>query len=129
MDRKRAPGFSLVEAVVSLGLIFLAAVILVQIVPSTRKGLQLSENHATAASLGKGLLDEARSLGFDKVSGGRGALSQAATIDGVETVQQFQYSVDVASPDADRKLVWATVTWREATGDKTVVLETLLTRR
>lgn len=122
-------GFSILEAVVALGLIVMAALILVQVFPSSRKGLQLSESHVHASYAARSLLDEARRAGFDSVAPRGGDFTQQGIIDGAATTQAFLYSVDVANLDGERKLVWATVTWREATGSKKVVLETLLTKR
>ncbi|GEM_PF-3092813 len=127
--RRRPPGISLVEALVSLGLIALSATVLVRILPSARQGMTLSEHHLDAAFLGRSLLEQARSQGFDGVSPGQGRLTQAETRDQVESVQEFLYALEVAAPAPDRKYVWVTVNWREPGGPKSLVMETILTER
>jgi len=127
--RGRSRGVSLVEALVCLGLIALAATVLVRILPTARQGMTLSEHHLDAAFLGRTLLEQARSQGFEGVAPGQGRLTQAETRDRVESVQEFLYSLEVASPASDRKHVWITMRWREPGGQKSLVMETLLTRR
>jgi len=127
--RGRRRGVSLVEALVCLGLIALSATVLVRILPSARQGMALSEHHLDAAFLGRTLLEQARSQGFEGVAPGQGRLTQAETRDRVESVQEFLYSLEVASPASDRKHVWITMRWREPGGQKSLVMETLLTRR
>lgn len=127
--RSRPRGISLVEALVCLGLIALSAVVLLRILPSARQGTTLSEHHLDAAYHGRGLLEQARSRGFAGVSPGQGRLTQSGTKDRAATVQEFLYSLEVASPAANRKHVWVTLNWREPGGQRSLVLETLLTDR
>ena len=125
----RPRGVSLVEALVCLGLIALSATVLVRILPSARQGMALSEHHLDAAFLGRSLLEQARSQGFGGVSPGQGSLVQREVRDRVESLQEFLYSLEVASPGANRKQVWVTVRWREPGGQKSLVMETILTDR
>jgi len=127
--RGRRRGVSLVEALVCLGLIALSATVLVRILPSARQGMALSEHHLDAAFLGRSLLEQARSQGFGGVSPGQGSLVQREVRDRVESLQEFLYSLEVASPGANRKQVWVTVRWREPGGQKSLVMETILTDR
>lgn len=127
--RGRLRGVSLVEALVCLGLIALSATVLVRILPSARQGMALSEHHLDAAFLGRGLLEQARSRGFAGVSPGQGRLTQSGTKDRAATIQEFLYTLEVASPASGRKHVWVTLNWREPGGQRSLVLETLLTDR
>lgn len=127
--RGRPRGVSLVEAVVCLALIALSAVVLLRILPSSRQGMTLSEHHLEAAYLGRGLLEQARSQGFAGVTPVQGRLTLSGTRDRAKTLQEFLYSLEVASPGSDRRQVWVTVRWREPGGQRSLVMETLLTNR
>ena len=126
---RRLLGISLIEALVCLGLIALAATVLVRILPSARQGTISYEHHLDAAFLGRTLLEQARSQGFEEVSPREGKLVQTEVRDQVESLQEFLYSLEVTSPAPSQKNVWVTVSWREPNGQKSLVIETILTER
>lgn len=122
----RQKGFSLVEAVVSLFLIVLAAFVLLKVFPSSRKGLQLSENHVNAAYMGRGLLDDVRRKGFDAASPSSGTFEYKGVNNSAPFSQSFNYSVNIEASGTTKKFVWVDITWKESTGSKKITLETII---
>lgn len=122
----RKKGFSMVEAVVSLFLIIIAAFVLLKVFPASRKGLQLSENHVNAAYIGRGLLDDVRRKGFDAAVPSSGTVDYKGLDNGAPFSQSFNYSVNVQADGTTKKFVWVDMTWKEATGSKKITLETII---
>jgi len=58
-------GFTLIEVMVTLFLIVVMIISIFSVFPQTRKGLAHSEARVNAAILGRSILDNQRSLGFD----------------------------------------------------------------
>ena len=119
-------GFTLVESLVALALILLTLIIIFSLFTATRKGLHLSESHVDAAFSGKTLLDDARKAGFGSVLPSTGSMTFSGTHNGAPFTRVIDYSVTVQTLDTDKKLVTATMTWKESNADKKVVLETII---
>ncbi|MCD6310608.1 MAG: hypothetical protein J7M18_07815 [Candidatus Eremiobacteraeota bacterium] len=119
-------GFALAETLVVMVLIILLLLFIIILYSTTHRGLRLYENHVNAAFLGKSLLDDARKSGFDNILPAVGNYTFNTVKDGKEASQTINYNLDVQDIDTDKKLVWATMTWHEASGDKEVVLETII---
>lgn len=124
----RRLAFSLVETIMALLILVIIFVFVFSVFSTTRKGLQLSENHMNAAFIGRTLIDEIRRGGFDGAVARTGETTLKGMNDGNPFAQTFHTSVFVESTDADRKLVWVDVAWREATGDKRITVETILVK-
>lgn len=126
MSKER--GFSLVEAIVALFLVIITAIVLLNIFPASRKGLQLSENRVSAASLGSSILEDARKKKFDNISTSTGSFEYKGTDNGSPFSQNFNYKLNVQLVNPDTKLLWVDVTWTEATGSKKATVETIRTK-
>ena len=124
----RKKGFSLVEAVVSLLLVVITALVLLNIFPTTRKGLQLSENRVNAANLGSSVLDDARRKKFDSITPVNGVFEYKGIDNGMPFSQTFNYKLNVESLNSEVKQLWVEVTWTEATGNKKLTVETIRTK-
>ena len=122
--RKRA--FSLIESIVALSLILVVMIFVFNVFVITRKGIQLSENHANASTLGRSLLDEVRRAGFDKAVTTSGSQVFAGSSDGNAFSQTVNWTRNVQDVDTNKKIVWVVVSWHEASGDKQVVIETVI---
>jgi type II secretory pathway pseudopilin PulG len=123
---KRA--FTIIESLVSLFLIIVTAITLLSVFSTSKKGLQLSDNHVNAASLGYSLLENARKNAFDNITPVSGKYEYKGLNDNSQFSQNFSYDVKVETPETDQKRVWATVTWEEATGSKRITVETIIVR-
>lgn len=119
-------GFTLVESLVALALILLTIIIVFSLFTSTKKGLHLSESHVDAAFSGKTLLDDARKAGFSAVAPSTGSMTFSGINNGAPYSNIIDYSVTVQTLDTDKKLITATMTWKESNADKKVVLETIM---
>jgi len=119
-------GFSLVEALISIFLLILLLVFVLDVFPAVQRGLQLSENYVNAALLGHSLLEEVRSLDFDGIIPVSGSKTYTGTRYNRPFSLTMNYQIEVTTLDANRKQVWATVTWPEKTGEKQVIMETII---
>lgn len=121
-------GFTLIETLMSIGLIVVMISFLVSVFPTARKGLQLSENHMNAAFLGRSVIDGVRAAGFDSAASSTGSVAFTGTDNGAPFSQTINYAVTVTSVDTDQKQVVITLSWHEAMGDKQIVVETLMVK-
>lgn len=121
-------GFSLVEAIVSLFLVIITAIVLLNIFPASRKGLQLSENRINAASLGSSILEDARKKKFDSISASTGSLEYKGTDNNAPFSRVFNYKLNVQLINPDTKLLWVEVTWTEGKDSKKAIVETIRTK-
>ena len=119
-------GFSLIENIVALALMLVVIIFVFNVFVVTRKGVQLSENRANASSLGRSLLDDVRRAGFDKAVTASGSQVFAGSSDGNAFSQTVKWTRNVQDVDGHKKIVWVAVSWHEASGDKQVVVETVL---
>jgi Tfp pilus assembly protein PilV len=123
----RARGFSIAEALIAFGLVATTVIVLFHIFPATRKAHQLSENRINATSLGYSLLQGLRNTPFDSIGPSSGSYEIKGVNNGAPFSQLLSYRIDLQpSADGNLKQVWVTLTWHEATGDKTAVIETLI---
>lgn len=123
---KKQRGFSMVEALISIALILIAGFALIKLIPAAKMGLKLSENHVYAAYLGRSLINEAQMAGFNNIAPVTGTVEYKGVNDGAPFSQVFSYKTELQTTDTDKKYLWATITWHETTGDKKVVLETIV---
>lgn len=121
-------GFSLVEALVSLFLIVVTGIVLLNLFPTSRKGLQLSENRLNATALGSNILEDARMKKFDDINELKGNFEYKGTDNDAPFSQRFDYILNVESINEDLKRVWVEVTWTETTGSKKATVETVRSR-
>jgi type II secretory pathway pseudopilin PulG len=122
-------GFTLVETIISFALILMTAFVVLNVLPSGRRGLQLSENHMNAAYIARSALDETRRMDFLKIAPISGSYVFSGVNNNAATTQAFIYNTDMTDLQKDKKLVWATVSWKEGTGNKTITLETIIFNR
>jgi hypothetical protein len=94
---------------------------------TARRGVDLSENHVNAALTARSILDDIRRGGFAEASPGEGKVTFSGLSEGKTFSQDMKYTTSLQELDTNRKLIWVEVTWSEATGDKRVVLETIMT--
>lgn len=126
---KKKQAFTLVEALISLGLLILLIIIIVGVFPSIKKGIQLSESSAHAASLARNVLENLRQDGFDALSNQSGSRTVSGIKNGAPFTRTFDYTVNVQNQAGNKKLVWVTVSWQEAGGkarqliDETIVVK------
>lgn len=125
--RPRA-GFSLAEALVSCSLVVVAVLTLMQVFPTTRKSLQQSEARTYAAFLGQTLLQDARRQGFGAIGASAGRREYSGLDNDASHALSIDYRLDVEPLEVGTKRVWATMTWHEPTGDKRLVMETIVAR-
>lgn len=118
--------YTLLEVLVAVFVLVIFIVVVFDIFPVTRRALALSENHLNAAFLGNSLLEQARTAGFNNIAPTSGSRTFSGTDNGNAWTQTIQYNVEVQSLSADKKRIWATMTWHDFTGDKQVVLETTI---
>lgn len=119
-------GTSLVETLVALSLIVVVTLFVFNLFVTTRKGLQLSENRASAAALGRSQLEEVRRAGFDNATAASGTYTMSGSHDGNASSVQLAWTRNIQVVDDTKKLLWIVISWHESTGDKQVVLETVL---
>lgn len=119
-------GFSMIESLIAIALVLITGFALISLIPTARKGLQLSENRVNAAYLGRSMLDKTQSPGFANIVPLSGIFEYKGVNNGAPFSQVFNYMTQVQSVDTDKKQIWATVTWKEATGDKQMVIETIV---
>ncbi len=121
-------GFSLVEAIVALFLVIITAIVLLNIFPASRKGLQLSENRLSATALGSNILEDAGAKKFDDINELKGNFEYKGADNDAPFSQRFDYKLNVESINEDLKRLWVEVTWTEATGSKKAIVETVRSR-
>ncbi|MDQ7826188.1 MAG: type II secretion system protein [Candidatus Eremiobacteraeota bacterium] len=126
---KKEKGFTLTETIVAFALVLIAALVILTSFSSGRKGLQKSEQRVHAAYLGKSLLDSMRSGGFDSIVPSSGTMVFRGINNGAPYSESFSYSTFVQSVDADKKLLWAEITWKDSTGTRKLVMETIIVRK
>lgn len=125
---KKIKGFSIIEGVIAIFLALLFSLFVFTVFPSIRKGIHHSEIHVNAAIVGQNLLSQARRTEFDNVKPYSGSVTYEGMDNGRRLTQIFNYSLDVQTPEKDKKLVWATVTWNQDGKTRKVVLETYLVK-
>lgn len=125
---KYSGGFTLVEAFVSVAIILVLWLTEFSVFSSVRHGLSLTENHFNAAVIGKSLLDEISGTSFDNIVASSGTKTITGTDNGAPFYRTISYAVNVGTLSANKKRVWVVMTWRESSGNKQVVLETLVAR-
>jgi len=124
---KKELAFSLIEALVAIFIIVILLIAVMNVFPAVHKGLQLSENHMSAAVLGRSLLEQARNTYIDEIK----AYSGSQTITGLKNGNSFTLKMDYNLSvkelvKGQKKEVWATVNWNEAGRKKQVILETII---
>ena len=121
-------GFTLIEALISIFLTVILLSSVIGIFTSISKAARLSANHHHGAIIGAGLLDEARGVGFDAVTPVSGSKTFNGVNNGQPVTQEFNYTTSIQAVSAVKKQIWATVSWREGSQNKQVVVETILAK-
>jgi len=124
---KRQRGFSLVESLISLFILVFAILFLLGVFSTLRRGEKLSEDRVSASMVGRALLAGAARGGFSAIAASSGIYTLNGTDDGKPFSMAYNYTVNVQNVDADKKLVWVTLTWNDKSGGKNVTLETVYT--
>ena len=126
MNSRCATGFTILESLLATFIIILLWLSLFSVFSTLKKGMNHSENYYMAAFLGKTLMENARTAGFDNVSSYSGSQSVNGISNGAHFVLNISYIVNVELLSPTKKRVWTVMNWREENGNKQVVLETLL---
>lgn len=121
-------GFTIIETMLSMSIIFVLWFTIFSLFSFVRQGLHLSETHYNAAFLGKSLLNDANSLPFNEVIPLSGSQTLTGTYNGASFNQIISYNIFVEVIASNKKRVWAVMNWREPSGNKQVVLETIIVR-
>jgi len=124
---KRQRGFTLIESLISLFIFVIAILFLFGVFSNLRHGEKLSEDHVNASMVGRALLAGAARGGFSAIAASNGVYTLSGTDDGKPFSMAYNYTVNVQNVDADKKLVWVTLTWNDRSGSKNVTLETVYT--
>lgn len=124
MNNKK--GFTLVETLVAMSLIFIMLVFIITLFTTVRKGFHLSENHVNAAFLGRTLLSDAQKTAFPSIISSFGTKTFTGIDNNAPFSQKINYNLNVQTLDTDKKIVTAIMTWNESTGSKRVILETVI---
>ena len=127
MPRRHSRGFSIIEALMGFLILGTSIVVTFSVVGQILKGTTLSDSHVRAATIAHGLLNQERAVGFAAVAPASATVASTSIKDGKSYVQSMLYNVEVELLDPDTKRVKATVTWRESSGSKQVVLQTVVT--
>lgn len=125
---KYSGGFTLVEACVSVFILLVLWLTEFSVFSSVRQGLSLTENHFNASVIGKSLLDEINGASFDNIVASAGTKTITGMNNGAPFYRTISYVVNVAALSVNKKRVWVVMSWRELSGNKQVVLETLVIR-
>jgi type II secretory pathway pseudopilin PulG len=128
MNIKKRKGFSLVESIISFALIIIAGLIILNIFPSSKKGLLASENRYIATVYAKGIIDDLRRSGFDNIVASTGTYNHSGINDGKPIQWSFNYTVNVTNINSSQKDVWINVSWYERNANRTVTLESIITK-
>ncbi len=124
---RKSPGMSLIELIVSLAVLVVAVLVLSSVFPTQQRGAQQSSNRTNAAFLAQSLLERARSRPFATLASdppGFTTVVLNGQDNGARANQILSYRTDVVAIQPGLDDVYATVTWHDSTGDKTLVLET-----
>ena len=124
---KKEFAFSLVEALVAIFIIVILLIAVMNIFPVVSKGLQLSENHISAAVLGRSLLENARTMYIDDIKPYSGSQTISGLKNGRTFTLKMDYSLNVKElVQGQKKQVWVAVKWNEVGLKKQVILETII---
>ena len=126
---KRQKGISLLETLMAIFLTLLIVTFTYEVYPTVAKSLHILENQTYAASLGNSLLNDAQLAGIDNVTDYSGTKAVTGTNNGKTYSQIFSYAVNTQAVDANKKLVWADVTWNEKGKTRKVTVETILVKK
>lgn len=123
---RRNAGFGIVEALVSMFIIVMLLISLISVFSYARKAIQGSENRVNAAFLGKSLLEDLRSKGFNAITASNGTYSFTGTDNGSPFTFNVTYTVNVTVLDTNKKQVWITINWSEKKINRSVTVETIV---
>ncbi|MCE1246327.1 MAG: hypothetical protein LWY06_06765 [Firmicutes bacterium] len=118
----------MVESIISILLMLLLAIFVFTTFPSIRMGLHLSQDHVNAAIIGRSLINDARKAGFDNITASSGTKTLSGTDNGAPYNQTYNYNFSSQTVAADKKVVWATVTWNESGKQKSVTVESIIVK-
>lgn len=138
---KKENGFSLIEVMVALFLLFMLLIFVFGTFITTRKALQFTEDRTNALFLGHSLLNDVRSLNYATLPAPpanpndcSNIMNGSRTFNGMDNGASFSrvinYNVCVPQAvgiGAGGRLIRAIMTWTEDNQNKTLTMETLIT--
>ncbi len=124
---KKELAFSLIEALVAIFIIVILLIAVMNVFPAVYKGLQLSENHISAATLGRSLLEQARNTYIDDIKAYSGSQTVTGLKNGKTFTMKMDYTLSVKElVRGQKKQVWTTVNWNDGGRSNQVILETII---
>jgi len=124
---KKEVAFSLIEALVAIFIIVILLIAVMNVFPAVYKGLQLSENRMSAATLGRSLLEQARNTYIDDIKAYSGSQTVTGLKNGKTFTLKMDYNLSVKElVKGQKKQVRATVKWNDEGRNKQVILETII---
>lgn len=125
---ERRRGTSLVEVVVAVAILALAAVVSFEVLGTARKAQASTEGRTSAVFLARSLLEEARATDFDALASRSGSTAEAGLSHGQASSRIYSYVVNVDTPASNLKRIRVTVTWTAGRTSSSFVLESSLCR-
>lgn len=126
---RKQRGFTLIESMVAVVLLVLLIGFIFTIFISTRRGLNLSENHTTATMLARSILNGLYGSGYDNIYS---VSEETYSIYGINNGEfwemKYKYSVQVLKDTPPNcKTVWVNVKWDKPNTVKQdqVIVETI----
>lgn len=126
----RGRGFTIIEIVVSIGIVLLGMLMVARINPQGYRMAALSRDHLTALRLGRSVIEQVRSLPFGaSVDGLKGTYATTGDrVEGKSAEQAFTISsVTVDGATAHAATVQVVVAWREGTGRGSAGVDKVIT--
>ncbi len=142
--KTRRPGYTLVEVMISIGLLAMAATMFTAMMPMAFRGAQMTGNYQQASSLIQHKIDELRAVGYGRLT--YSELQAAGIIDASPTTAPFSFAgvdslnsifvsatgtISLADFDANTKQVTVTLTWNGSPvkqGNGTLTAQALVAR-
>lgn len=126
MRRLLRAGVNLVEALVAVFILSLAVLFVIQVFPLGVAGSRQHRNYLMAATIARNLLEDARLTSFSSLTGTKGSQTIKEELDEQTSTGTFEYVLNVQSVSADKKRVWAEVSWQEGGQTRQFVAETVI---
>lgn len=137
MAPRRTAGFTLLEAVVALFLLFTTIVVSFSVVAQVRKAMHLSWSTSQAAFVARDVLNQERAVPYTQLvptpgvtpSPVSGAYTLRGVRDGQAFTQEMLYAATYALPTADTLQITVTVSWQDVGATRRLALETIVGSR
>lgn len=126
-------GYSLIEVIVSMGLVAICILLTISVFPVLMKGVKSAEHTQVGTILGQNILEDLRNVSFaqlDLYNGYNSSYTNTGYQNGVQYVENFIYNVSVSTVNSRTKDVVARVTKPPtAASSIKVELETLIFKK